>query len=196
MTLVCEVNEKPDFNEEPTGADIRRYVDILFGSKFVTDESLVDEEKHIYLADLSIKETQWKVRRRNAFLNVLIDKANQLRDKRYKFDIPQCVEDRTACYMNSQYPIYAIFLQLFEERKPDNSHLYKNCKNEVKDEDWIFKDVVDHIRHSSYFCELKPNVKKTYEKVNSIKDFFESFPPLSKLLYKDSKTQKRYIKNW
>jgi hypothetical protein len=42
---------------------------------------------------------------------------------------------------------------------------------------------------------LKPNVKKTYEKVKSIKDFFESFPPLSKLVKQNTVGQK-HIKKW
>jgi len=196
MTLVCEVNEKPPFAEEPTGADIRRYTDILFGSKFVNDEALVDETKHIYLANLSIKETEWKTKRRNAFLNILIDRANQLRDNNYDIVEPQSVKDRTASYMNSQFPIYAIFLELFEERNPDNAKMYRGIDGKENDTDWSLASVVKVIKASNKFTqELPKNVKKSYEKSSAIKDFFNKFAPLKKLMYSDSKNQ-HYIKGW
>jgi phage/plasmid-associated DNA primase len=92
-TTIMECNKRPKLFETPTKGDIRRLADIHFGSSFITDESEVDEIKHVYLQDPLLKETEWKDNHRVYFLNMLFENLQELKKKDYIIDhfMPQCV---------------------------------------------------------------------------------------------------------
>ena len=68
LTFVMECNDKPRMKESPTQADSERIVDILFPSFFTSDETLWNDEKHIYPKDTLLKEQKWKNNHKNAFM--------------------------------------------------------------------------------------------------------------------------------
>jgi phage/plasmid-associated DNA primase len=159
-TTVMETNDRPKLREDPTNGDIRRIVDIHFGSTFTDDINNVDEKENVYYADAMIKEKKWKDEHKFYMLNMLFVYLQQLKRLDYKFTtlIPKSVVERTEEYLKQCYDLHAVFLEEFEEDDTENAF--------VK-----LKEVVSTIKASASFKEL-PKFKQVSYNVESIKKFF------------------------
>ena len=136
-----ECNDKPRMKESPTQADSERIVDILFPSFFTSDETLWNDEKHIYPKDTLLKEQKWKNNHKNAFMNILIQYLLTLKNEaNYNIEkyVPESVNQRSMAYLQDSFDIHNIFTSLFEKRSNDSSIIasYKDSRGNFNDTDW------------------------------------------------------------
>ena len=58
--MLLECNKKPLLEEEPTEADMRRIIDLLFGSKFTDDNEIINNtnifEKNTYYVEEEFRD--------------------------------------------------------------------------------------------------------------------------------------------
>jgi phage/plasmid-associated DNA primase len=116
-TTVMECNKKPNLKEQPTKGDIRRIVDILFGSTFTPNEEDKNEKEHVYEADPLLKEDKWKVDYRVYFLNMLFNSLQELKKENYNIDkfIPNCVKDRSNKYLLGCCDVHQLFSDCYKQ---------------------------------------------------------------------------------
>jgi phage/plasmid-associated DNA primase len=199
LTAIMECNKKPPFDEEPTGADIERIVDILFGSVFTNEDNLVDEEKNIYKVNPELKPTiKTSLIHRNTMLNILLSQLLELKKQGYNTDAfkPEIVKLRSLEYLQNSYDIHNIFTTLFEVRCEENATKYKNWKGEVEDADWTLPKVIKKIKESKEFYELPKNKKKEYKTNGDIENFFNTNLFYKSIIYKDSSSHSTKFKSW
>ena len=202
LTGVVECNVKPPFSEAPTNADIERINDILFGSKFVLDETEWDVNtgvvNHIYPLKVEYKEQSWKDAHKNAMLNLLLSHLLFLKnDGKYIVDKykPESVKQRSLAYLQNSYDIHTIFISLFEKRNPENIDKYKNWKGELVDEDWSLAKIAQAIRKSTEFRELSKIKQKEYS-ADIIQEFFCKNNFYKSIVYNNTDKHGFFMRNW
>jgi phage/plasmid-associated DNA primase len=160
-TTVMECNKKPNLKEQPTKGDIRRIVDILFGSTFTPNEEDKNEKEHVYEADPLLKEDKWKVEHRVYFLNMLFSALQELKQENYNIDkfIPNCVKDRSNKYLLGCCDVHQLFTDCYKQGD-DNAVL-------------SLKDIALKLRTSQSFYSL-PKKKQSSMKNDVIYDFFKT----------------------
>jgi phage/plasmid-associated DNA primase len=120
-TFVLECNKRPLLEEEPTEADARRIIDLLFSSKFTINNNDVDEKKNIYLADNKYEDNEYLKRKKNSFFEILAEYAhNFLTKEKESFKVPNSVKERSQEYINASYQ-YLQFLKETTDKTNDNS---------------------------------------------------------------------------
>ena len=200
MTAIMECNVKPPFDEEPTGADVERIVDILFGSSFTAkNDEEIDEEKHIHKVNPELKPTlKNSLIHRNTMLNILLSQLLELKKKGYNTDDfrPESVRLRSLDYLQNSYDIHNIFTSLFERRCEDNITKYKNWKGEIEDADWTLPKIIKRIKESKEFYELPKNKKKEYKKNEDFENFFNTNLFYKSIIYKDSSSHSIKFRDW
>ena len=185
-TTIMECNKRPKLLETPNNADIRRIIDIHFGSSFITEKSEVDEKNHIYLQNPLLKETEWKVNHRVYLLNILFEMLQELKKQNYIIDdfIPQCVKDRSNEYLQGCYDIHQIYvdayqLQLFTDDEGNSVNFESSTilKNDLTFVSLIA--VAKTIKQSASFHEL-PKAKQREMTNDVIYEFFKTNPAYKK----------------
>ena len=168
-TTVEECNERPLLKETPTKADIRRITDILFSSTFTENAEEVDEKKHIYKADPTLKDISFKEKHRVYFMNILMEHIQILKENNYTFDkfIPEAVKERSNAYLQSCCEIHNLFIQLYE---PAN---YEKTLPESKKPFISINDVSRRLRTLEDY-NLLPKIRKAEFKNENIKKFFST----------------------
>ena len=153
---IMECNKKPLLNEEPDQAEVRRFIDIHFGSTFVNNPDNVDEANRIYLANKKLKTTEWKTEHRNEMVYILLNNLKLLRDNDFNFKIPLSVQKRTDEYLQESFPILEIFMNLYE--KTDN-----------EDDVVKLRDVVNNLKSSDIYNNFTKSEKRkfTVEKITN-----------------------------
>jgi hypothetical protein len=202
MTCVMECNVKPPFKEEPQDAEEERIVDILFGSKFVADESKWDkttgEINHIYPLDATYKAKIWQDAHKNAMLNILLERILFLKnDGSYIVDkyTPSIIKDRSLAYLQNSKIIHNLFISLFEKRNELNIQKYKNNNNDKSDNDWTLPKIADKIRKCPEFFLLSKEKQREYTAKN-IKEFFTTNIFYKTDIYFDSSKHADMLKGW
>jgi phage/plasmid-associated DNA primase len=149
-TFGMETNCKAPLREEATIADMERIVDLQYGSTFTSNPMKVDESKHIYPLDPSLKEKSWWKKRLVCLMNILLRHLDMLRKENYKMAkfIPASVRRRSMEYLQSSYMPHRIFVQLFERRE--------NNKCYAPDKDFPLIHIVQFITSSAQWYAL-PN---------------------------------------
>jgi phage/plasmid-associated DNA primase len=147
-TFGMETNCKAPLREEATVADMERIVDLLYGSTFTSNPMKVDESKHIYPLDPSLKEKSWWKKRLVGLMNILLRHLEMLRKENYKMAkfIPASVRRRSMEYLQSSYMPHRIFVQLFERRE--------NNKRYAPDKDFPLIHIVQFITSSAQWYAL------------------------------------------
>jgi len=155
FTMVLETNSKPPFAETCGDAEAERVIDYHFVSHFTADEKKLEkakeEKKHVYPLRTELKDKQWWVKRRIAFLHILLNSLNELRDADYniaKF-VPEHVKLRSKNYCESSVLVVRLFHELFylPEEKVDEPYT-------GWDRDMTIANAVSHIRRSENFSCL------------------------------------------
>lgn len=200
LTICCECNVKPLFAEAPTQADARRIVDLPFNSTFVDDESMVDNSKHMYLLDPTLKSQQWRDDHKNVMLNILVHNFMELKETNYNLNSfrPQYILDRSNEYLQQSYDIHTIFLELFEERDETKSQLYQNFKGDSNgkgDVDWSLDKIQQAIRGSESMRSLPKHKQKEYTKKH-IEEFFLTNKWYSKYIKLGTDKHPTVMKGW
>ncbi|MGI9556009.1 MAG: hypothetical protein ACR2M9_04030 [Cyanophyceae cyanobacterium] len=152
-----ETNDKAPLREEATIADMERIVDLLYGSTFTSNPAKVNEAKHVYPLDPSLKEKSWWKKRVVCLMNILLRHLELLRAENYKLTtfIPSSVRRRSMEYLQSSYLPHRIFVQLFE-RKEEN-------KNYAPDKDFPLVHIANFITSSKQWYALPASVRAKQE---------------------------------
>ena len=198
-TNVLEVNEKPNFSEEPIDADKERIDDILFGSKFASNTAECDKKKNIYPCVPGLKETlKSSIVHRNTMLNILLINLIEVSDKGYNLDYfrPESVRIRSLVYLQNSYIIHNIFTVLFEERNEALKNEYINYKGEKIDEDWTLSKIASRIQSSGEFYDLSKQKRAEYSKPKVIEDFFRKNDFYKSSVYIDKHRKATLLKGW
>jgi phage/plasmid-associated DNA primase len=170
LTMIIECNKRPLLSEEPQDAELRRIIDIYFRSSFTSNESLVDDNNNIYLANSVYKTKEWQENHKFALIKILINKHKNYMNNNNILKIPKSVADRTKNYLEMSMDIISWFKDNFELTKKEtdvikvkdiynkftSSHLYENMtKVEKKKYNKTF--FINYIETNNffkpYYCE-------------------------------------------
>jgi phage/plasmid-associated DNA primase len=180
-TIICECNKKPLFSEDPTDADIRRLVDILFRAKFTDNEDLVDNVT-VYKAEEKYKSYQFQDIHKRALLKVVMNAHIKHSENNYKLVIPKSVTDRTQGYLEASCDILDWFKNTYY-LSDDKTSILK-----VKDVFELFK-----------FSDFHDNLTSTRKNICTI-SFFTEYVKTNILLgkyYKDKTSKNRnFLTYW
>ena len=178
-TFGMETNERPPLREEATTADVERFVDLLYGSTFTSNPMKVDESKHVYPLDPTLKERTWWKDRRICLMNMLLRHLKMLKDENYKMSkfIPASVRRRSLEYLQSSFMPHRIFAQLFEKKDDDKVYL--------PDKDMFLTHIVQFITSSKQWYALPMSVRaKPEHSERSIRTWFINSDVYGESLYK------------
>ena len=158
LTLIIECNKKPLLEEEPTEADARRIIDLLFESKFTDDKNLINNID-IFPKKSYYTEEEFRNKYKYALLKILFEhnknyyykETNDNYNKELK--IPDKVKKRTKEYMESSIEIFEWFMDTFE-KTDDAEHV-------------TFQDINEILKNSEYYNNLSKFEKRklTKEKI-------------------------------
>lgn len=115
LTLIVECNKRPLFKEEPTDADARRIVDLLFRSSFVDRDELLDDNKYIYKANTNLKTKEFQEQHKFALLKILMNTYQKYKGMNYNFELPHTVVERGNQYLELSCNIVQWFKDNYEE---------------------------------------------------------------------------------
>ena len=120
LTMILETNSKPDFAEQTDDAEAERVIDYHFKSHFTADEKKLEKAKetgsHVYPLRTELKDRKWWIKRRTAFLHILLDHLDILHKADYKIAnfVPDHVKKRSQEYCESSILVVKIFNEMFE----------------------------------------------------------------------------------
>lgn len=197
-TFIMECNSKPNLAEEGQVADAERIRDILYPSRFTTEDEEVDETKHIYKVNVELKTDEWYSKHRNAFLNMLLQNVLMLKnDAKMNIDyyLPESVKQRSNAYIQNSLSIHKIFIELFEKRNEAHKEQYVNWKREPEDADWSISKIAQHIRKSSEFYDL-PRKTKEEQTNKKVEEFFQTNKLYKVDCYNDTHSHTFKMKDW
>ena len=160
LTMIVECNKRPLFSEEPKQSETRRIIDIYFRSSFVSDESLIDPDKYIYMANQLYKTKEFQNKHCFALFKILIDIHKNYKKNNYILNIAQTIKDRTNSYLELSCNI----LQWFK----DNYELTDEKNNYIK-----IKDIYQNFCCSEYMINLSKSEKNKYNK-KYFHEYFET----------------------
>ena len=165
ITLISEANVPPKLSEEPTEAELRRFLDILFPHQFTDDKEKIDNIRY-FKADNKYNEKKWQDEHKYELLHLLINNFKELRKNEYIFDIPQEVKDRTQKYLEKSFTIIPFF---------NENYIYSENNKDYL----LIDDIISNYKSSEDYLNLnkieKRKLNKTY-----FKDFFSKNTKFSK----------------
>jgi len=115
LTLIVECNKRPLFKEEPTDADARRIIDVLFRSSFVSDSSLLDDTSFIYKANTHFKTKEFQEQHKFALIKILMNTYEKYKHMAGELILPPSVIERGARYLELSCNIVQWFRDNYEE---------------------------------------------------------------------------------
>ena len=115
LTLIVECNKRPLFKEEPTEADARRIVDVLFRSSFVSDDKLLDDDRYIYNVNTDFKTKSFQQKHKFALLKILMNTYQKNKHTNGILVLPPSVIERSARYLELSCNIVQWFRDNYEE---------------------------------------------------------------------------------
>jgi len=184
-TIICECNDKPDFNEAITKAEVRRIIDIYFKSSFTDNAADVNPSKNIYKANKKYKERQFQEQHKYALFKILTEYHRKFSiDNNSTFIMPTTILNRTQNYLENSCDLVAWFK--FEYR-PDE---------EDEEESYIkVNDIYQHFISSDAYVSLNKTEKQKYQKLK----FFETMR--NNLFFRQYYVERHYgdknlIKGW
>jgi len=175
-TIIVECNKKPLFAEEPTEAEARRLIDLLFRARFTDKVDFIDPEKFIYPANPKLKEDQFQAQHKYALLQILFDEYKEYKSNGYKFDIPKSTEIRTNEYLQSSCDILSWFRENYEYTRNEDNFVE-------------IKDVINKFIGSEYYSNLTGKEKNKI-KYGTFVEYFKTNPFLGQ--YYSPRYKRRY----
>jgi phage/plasmid-associated DNA primase len=152
LTMIIECNKRPLFKEEPGDAEVRRIIDILFRSSFVTDDNLVNTENNIYKANPIYKTREFQEKHKYALLKILMQEHSKYyKLNKSQFKLPQSIIDRSRQYLEMSCNIVEWFKDNYDETNDLTQYI-------------SIKDVYDLFKASEFYCNLSKSDKTKYTK--------------------------------
>ena len=158
LTLICECNKKPNFQEEPTHADVRRLIDLYFPSRFTKNENEIDHNNNIYEANDFYTTEEFKVKYRNALLQILFDHYKKVYQG--KLVIPELVKKQSEQYLENSFELFKWFNTSYDKL------------TEPKYDDVVtFYELYKEFKDSEFYYHLNKNERKRFTRDNIIEIF-------------------------
>ena len=155
--IYVECNKRLAFESEPTFADIRRYIDYEFTSKFTLNDKELNDDLKIYKG--TEFDDQMIDDHKIEFLHILIRSAvDFINIDKEVYRIPQSVEDRTKSYIENSYIPY-VFLN-------DNYIKTGNSSDVI-----AISDIYDNFKTSEIYLNMTKEERKKF----LLKDFCKTF---------------------
>ncbi len=149
-TVILECNSRPLFAEDPEVADIDRFIDMLFRCSYTAKtENDIDPENHIYMPNIEYKTEEFKETHKKALLRILFDTYKQYYARKYRFNIPKAVENRSVAYLEMSCSI----LQWINS---------EYTRTENKKDIIQLKSMYNNFKNSVYFSNLSKADKRKY----------------------------------
>jgi phage/plasmid-associated DNA primase len=178
--LIMECNKKPLFNEDPTDAEIRRIVDLLFPNKFTNKKELINNV-NVFQADVKYKSMEWKLEHRDAFVYLLLEAFKKLKANNYELHIPKFVQERSDKYVNESFAVLKMFNDYYEP-------------SDVSTDVVKISDVVSVVSNCSSFTNLTKAEKRLYNKSYFV-DFFAMHSDFKGIYFERKKILDNYYRN-
>jgi phage/plasmid-associated DNA primase len=150
-TIFVECNRRPLFSEDPTRAEARRLIDLHFSSEFVFEAEKINHEKHIYKANIELKNKSFQEKHRFALFKILSEAYKKYKTRNYEFVIPKNVEERTKLYLE----LSSYLIEWFKDNYTFTDNLHDFCKA---------KDIFDNLAGSEYYNNLTKADRRKYNK--------------------------------
>lgn len=192
LSLCLEANSVPHMAESAEIADIERYLDYLFQSRFISDDTEVDVAKHIYKKNQGLKKISWWKDRRNALMKILIEYVYKLDDLEYDLGsvVPRSVVERTQRYTLDSYLVHRLFTANFKIREKSDVVPYEGW-----DVDPTLQSITGELRSCENWNLLPPYIKNNAENsAENMKNWFRTHEPYSKLVYE--KNRQYYLRGY
>ncbi len=166
LTMVLETNSKPDFSEQCDDAEAERVIDYHFKSHFTADEKKLNkaqngEVEHVYPLRTELKDRKWWIKRRTAFLHILLDKLDMLHKHDYVIAnfVPEHVKKRSMEYCQSSILVVRIFNEIFvlpDDKEGEGDYTISTIVSIIRDSDQ-FRMLPSHIKNNR---DSQPNAMK------------------------------------
>jgi hypothetical protein len=182
LTMIVECNKKPTFSEEPTNADVRRIIDLYFRTTYTTDESLIDEKEHIYLANPYYKTIEFQQKHKYALIKILLEEHKKYKKRNFVIDLPKSIKERTQNYLDLSCTIVKWFKETYE--------CTKDKKDVIK-----LKDLYSDFTESQYFYTLTKQERQKYNK-SYITNYVETNPFFKKYYVERLNNIRSIIQQW
>lgn len=160
MTLLLECNKKPLMEEEPQESDMRRIIDLFFGSKF-TDEKEKINNTNIFEKNTYYIEEEFRDKYKYALMKILFEHNKNHYKK--KLIVPESVKKRTLKYMESSVEILEWFNQTYE--KVENYTIFTYIK---------ISEINEELKNSEYYNSLDKKEKRKLTREKLINLFKEN----------------------
>lgn len=150
-TTIIECNERPRLKGRVDDSLLRRLLDLLFGSTFKSTQEEVDElggaKNNVFLADRNIKDREQVVKRRCAFIKVIIDEGeNEIYE-------PAKVKARSRAFLMNNDELLTWFKEEFEE-------VEEKKVAETKKTFMRMKDIYKHFKNCDFFTKMSSTDKR------------------------------------
>lgn len=150
-TTILECNDRVLFSEDPKEAELRRLIDLFFGTIFTDDKTLLDESRRIMPANVIYKDEDFQENHKYAFLKLMMEAYKGYQARNFKFDVPESVKNRTKAYLEMSSNIMNWINDEYE--KTDNEDDYiKIC------------DMFDAFKDSEHYANLTKSQKLQYNR--------------------------------
>ena len=149
-TIIIECNKRPLFKEEPTEAETNRIVDILFRCTFVTDETMINPNNNIYMANPILKTVDFKEKHKFALLKILMNAHFKYFSQTYCIKPCETIINRSKEYLEMSCNLIDWFKNNY--RKTDLQSFIK------------INDIFVSFKASEYFNGLIKSEKNKYNK--------------------------------
>ena len=156
LTMVLETNSKPDFAEQCDDAEAERVIDYHFKSHFTAEPAKLEKAKetgaHVYPLRTELKDKNWWIERRTAFLHILLDHLDILHKADYviaKF-VPDHVKKRSKEYCESSILVVRIFNDMYhlpEDQDEEKDLTLAAIIGSIRDAD-AFRLLPSHMRNN------------------------------------------------
>lgn len=158
--MVIECNKKPLLEEEPTEADIRRIIDLLFSSKFTDEKELINNKNTFEKNGYYVQE-EFREKYKYALMKILFE--HNKNHYKNKLIIPESVKNRTLKYVESSVEILEWFNQTYEKIENHTIHTY------IK-----ISELNEELKNSEYYNSLDKKEKRKLTREKLIKLFSEN----------------------
>jgi len=180
LTLICECNKKPPLTSEPTEAERRRFIDILFPNIFTDDENIVNNKTH-FKANKEYKEKKWRESYKYELLHLLLENYKNYNKRNKNLIIPDEIKKRTDEYLEKSFTIMSFFNESYKYSEDSKDYLK-------------IEDIILSYRASEDYINLTKNEKRKLNKAYFI-NFFSTNYKFSKYYNERKNIKNKYVRN-
>uniref|UniRef100_A0A6C0E1B5 SF3 helicase domain-containing protein n=1 Tax=viral metagenome TaxID=1070528 RepID=A0A6C0E1B5_9ZZZZ len=175
-TIIIECNKKPLFAEEPTNAETRRIIDLVFRTQYTDDISKINPDKHIYKANTYYKSYEFKEKYKFALIYILMKEYNKYKDNNFELVVPDIIKERTQQYLEKSFNIIEWFkenyvltnnknnickmIDLYHEFSSSDFYInFTKAEKRRYNKSYFNNFITSHEFFKEYYCERNGNIR-------------------------------------